>query len=191
MLQSRSDRPVVIAVGYRSGVGKDLVGDYLVETHGFVRVAFADIIKREAMSLYGLTEHEVYVDKDVALARLAGKTPRHYIQITGDQLRSSDGPDVVVEAVRSTIHALNKRGRDVVVTDLRMWSELRMLRDDNDINEVLWCIERKNVPNITKDDSSHVTETALADFTGWNDIIHNNGTISDLFMRVWLKLLQL
>jgi hypothetical protein len=186
MSQSRSDKPVVIALGYRSGVGKDTIGDYLVERHGFVRLAFADIIKRDAMSLYGLTEYEVFVDKDVPIARLHGKTPRHYVQLTGDTLRNESAK--LINVIRELVHVLNRQGRDVVITDMRMQSELKMLQDDHDINEILWCVERKSVVSINENDTLHETETALADFHGWNDTIFNNGTRAELFAIVEQKL---
>jgi hypothetical protein len=186
MSLSRSNQPVVIALGHRSGVGKDTIGDYLVERHGFVRLAFADTIKRSAMERYRLTEYEVFVDKDVPLTRLHGKTPRHYVQLTGDILRKQ--PDMLTTIIRDAVHILNRNGRDVVITDMRMQSELKMLQNDSDINEILWCVERKNVHHINSGDALHETETALANFHGWDDTILNCGTIPELFAIVEQKL---
>lgn len=43
-----------------AGAGKDLVADYLVKKHGFVKVALADEIKRIAMRLWDFSEEQLW-----------------------------------------------------------------------------------------------------------------------------------
>jgi hypothetical protein len=43
-----------------SGAGKDEVADHLVRKHGFVKIAFADEIKRICMKLWGFTEEQLW-----------------------------------------------------------------------------------------------------------------------------------
>lgn len=43
---------MILGIAGRKGSGKDTVGDYLVARHGFVRVAFADPVKRVARDLW-------------------------------------------------------------------------------------------------------------------------------------------
>jgi hypothetical protein len=50
----------IIGVAGRAGVGKDSAADVLVKHHGFVKVAFADPLKRVAMDLWGFSEEQLW-----------------------------------------------------------------------------------------------------------------------------------
>lgn len=53
---------MIVGISGLSGSGKDEVGKVLVEQHHFVRVAFADIMKRICMEVFDFTEEQVWGD---------------------------------------------------------------------------------------------------------------------------------
>lgn len=72
-------KPHIIVSG-QAGHGKDSVGSYLVESHGYMRTAFGDPLKEEVFSIYEKSSEKVHWDtvnsremKEVPLERLALK----------------------------------------------------------------------------------------------------------------------
>ena len=172
------NEPIVICLGHSKHVGKDTVGDYLVGMHGFHRVSFAEPLKRSAMMLFGLTEQEVFVDKDIKLERFEGKTPRYFLIRLGKAIRDGFSPHLFVQLARSTIEEKLKQGRDVVVTDLRLSNEWHTLKGiDGHVH--MWRLQRKSAPK-----SNEQTEIELQDDQWWDKTIVNNGTIDELFAAV-------
>lgn len=175
--KSSSDgKPIIIAIGHKAGVGKDTVGHFLVRLYGFHRIAFADKLKELTMEEYKLTSNEVFVDKDLPMPRFNGLTPRHFLQLHGDHLRNTKGDDVFVKYVKADIDAMIAQGRDVVVTDMRLPTEVAMLEE---LGANMWRIDR-NVEHT----GIHETEIALNSYKKWHQIIQNRSSMYDLFVNV-------
>lgn len=68
---------MIIVLNGPAGSGKDTVGDMLVEHHGYVKIAFADEVKRICMRLWDFSEEQLWGDlKDVPDKRYPF-TPKH------------------------------------------------------------------------------------------------------------------
>lgn len=51
---------MIVGLSGQAGSGKDTVADFLVEHHGFVKIALADPIKRAAMEWWDFTEEQLW-----------------------------------------------------------------------------------------------------------------------------------
>ena len=65
---------MIVGISGLSGSGKSAAGDVLVKNHGFVAIAFADIMKRICMEVFDFTEEQVWGDgKNIADERYQRK----------------------------------------------------------------------------------------------------------------------
>ena len=53
------EKKMLVGITGKAGSGKDTVGDYLVKSHGFKKIALADPIKRLVKDVFVLDEHTV------------------------------------------------------------------------------------------------------------------------------------
>lgn len=90
-----------IIINGRAGAGKDVIADYLVEEHGYVKVSFAEGIYKIARELFGMTTK----DRELLIA-------------IGQKMREID-PDVWVY---STFQRAVKHDK-VVISDCRQANE--------------------------------------------------------------------
>lgn len=114
---------MLIALTGPAGSGKTIVA-LEFEKRGFVRVRFADTLKRMLRTL-GLNEAQVDGDAKASPAKqLCGKTPRHAMQTLGTEWgRALIGKDVWVRAAMRTVDDLLAARRDVVIDDCRFDNE--------------------------------------------------------------------
>ena len=168
----------ILALGHRSGVGKDSLASILVEEHGFVRLAFADALK----AVLGVMRP--YLERDIADAitelgvEEAKRSPIPVMAVLsdlGNAVRAHVSPDAWVLAVTRKIDEAPD-GR-FVITDLRFPHEVRTLRDRGGY---LIRVDRK-AARVSDD----VSDRALEGFDQWDAIVANNGGIDDL--RVWAE----
>lgn len=142
---------MILALVGQKGVGKDTVANYLVDKHGFTKLAFADPIKNACEILFGV-ERVCFEDtnlKEVSVEHW-NKSPRQMMQYFGaDIVRTHMGEDFWVKHMQRRLHALE--GRNTVVTDVRFVNEAAFLRN---LGAVLVRVERVGVES----SDQHVTE---------------------------------
>lgn len=125
---------MILGISGFAGSGKDTVADFLVKNHGFVKVAFADKIKRIAKDLFdftdeqlwGSSEHRNKPDKRYCSGVLNLKhmlsdeelkeypdglvpqylSPRKVLQLLGTQFGRESYKDVWVDYALRTAHKL-------------------------------------------------------------------------------------
>jgi hypothetical protein len=51
---------MIIGITGKAGSGKDTVADILVKDHGFVRIGFADVMKRFCAEVFGFTDEQLF-----------------------------------------------------------------------------------------------------------------------------------
>lgn len=206
--------PVIVALTGPAEVGKNTVGDYLVEHHGFAKLAFADTIRNEVghafdVSIKLLTQRETKDHPMTALAlgrcmdaafvhrvwshpgrRGADdlRTPRSPRQITqwwGTEYRCADDPYYVVDALTTRFVKAHSEGQQrFVVTDVRKGIEADLLRE---LGASLWQITR---PGFDPKPDAHSTETTGAEFKPYHQLV-NNHSITHLHKQAYALLTKL
>ena len=150
-------------VGYPR-TGKDAVANYLVEHHGFKRVAFGDAVKRLLLAIDPCYNNNL----GVLERRKANETyeTREKLQKLGQVLRNFN-EDFWVQTVRDNIMESDP-DTPIVVTDIRYPNEYHMVKDMG--GEVV-AIERPGYGPVNGHQSETNTTSLLdhADRTLTND----------------------
>lgn len=169
----------IIAFGHRAATGKDTLAGFLAtqlrlnnRKLNIQVVGFADELKDVCYRLYawaGMKRKEHYEqypnDKNVMLVPL-NKTVRTVWIEVGNHMREYD-KNVWIKAM------LNKPDIDIlIIKDARYLNEIEAIIEHNGVTVK---VVRDSVPVL--DD---VTDNALADYTGWDLVVENNGTLNQL-----------
>jgi len=164
--------PAIVGFGHLARAGKDTAAEMLAEEFGYQRFAFADNVRACAYEI------------DPAVAQLvddlgweSAKENCPVVRITLDRigigLRTVLGESIWVDAVFNAINP----GRPTVISDVRLPNEANRIFADGG---VVFRIDRPGIVpanNLT-------SETALADWGGWTEVIPNDGSLDDLRERV-------
>jgi len=178
----------IILLNGAAGSGKDASAELLLDEFGFVRVAFADELKQDCADHFKIPVALFHstTAKDKPDSRLNGQTPRS-VMIERALIARLTDPEIYCRSVGHAITQHLIEGRDnIVISDLRYRTELNyIIREFGDIANIL-CFKIIR-PDVTPSDS--LSEHDLDDFSDWNAIIYNTGTISDL-RTLWHRLMR-
>ena len=195
----------LIGFGYKLGVGKTTCADFLKD---YTKLSFASGVKEEVSdflthlgvqfrreNLYGTQK-----DKDemffVDIPRWCHMTPiglftpakellghskpghvsltyRQLLQAWGTEYRRRQDPDYWVKRLEKKLRGLER----VVIDDVRFPNEVEM------IQRLGGKVIRIDRPGTVE--STHASENVLNDFTGWDGVILNAGTLEELEEKVW------
>jgi hypothetical protein len=182
---------VLIGTSGYARSGKDTVANILVGSHGFTRVAFADILRDAVYTLNPFvgpwTDLQSVVDQHGwEYAKTDGPKYQHeevrrLLQVMGTDVgRRLFGDNVWVDSLFSTLEP----EKDYVVSDCRFVNEADAIRARG--GQVI-RVERPGTAPI----NGHLSETALDDY-GFDHRLINNGTLGDLALAVtaWVDSLQ-
>lgn len=167
---------MIIGLSGYAQSGKDTVAKYLVEHHGFERIAFADKIREllyEMNPIISIVASEpMYlrgrVDRDGWDVAKQSDEVRRLLQELGVGARKVFGDNHwVVEAFKN----LDKE-KNYVVTDVRFQNEADFVKA---FSGKLWRVERSGVNAV----NGHVSEHDLDNWE-FDGYIHNNASIEDL-----------
>lgn len=193
--------PVVMLSGLK-GSGKDALAEHLVKNHSFHRLAYADHLKKIALSILqplGIKitmdsftdpakKEEMLVDFDgkpfefVAKSGTRTMTCRQFLQYLGTEWgREMIHNHMWILPVTNEIKKIKRIFKDggVVITDVRFPNEYHIPVDilkGQDINFVTVLIDRPGLPNI----DGHSSEVSMKDFP-FNRRVINDGTLEDLY----------
>jgi len=167
---------MIIGLSGYAQSGKDTVAKYLVDNHGFERVAFADPIRdllyeinpivstvaSEPMYLRGSVDRDGW--------EIAKKAPevRRLLQVLGVGARKVIDEELWVTKALRTMSG----DKNYVITDVRFQNEATTLRLSG---AQIWRVERKGVDAV----NSHVSEHDLDNWE-FDAYIHNNSTLQEL-----------
>lgn len=172
---------MIIGLGYRARVGKDTVGDYLVQNHGFVRLGFADALKEGCRAMFGFSQEQLYGDLKEVIDPYWGVTPRFMLQKIGtDCIRTHYDQDVWVKSLGKQLDRLVLDGKSVVITDVRFPNEGDILKERGGF---VVRIDR-DIDGATGGISGHSSETVMGDYDKWDYILDNRSTVPALYNRV-------
>jgi len=119
----------IIAFTGHLGCGKTTAAKVLIKEYGFVRVRFADILKRMLKKM-GLSDEQVDGnEKEIPSDILCGHTPRFAMQTLGTEWgrRTIDG-DVWVRATMHAIERISDKQLKVVIDDCRFLNEATAIK---------------------------------------------------------------
>lgn len=167
----------IIGITGKARSGKDTIARHMWSNYAFMRIAFADPLKRAAQSAFGLTSHETYNEelKEVVIARW-GLSPRQIFQHVGDLFKAQYGDDFWVK--RWLIgYDLFKDTDDIVVPDVRFDNEAEMIRRLGGI-----IIEVRRGPGLVGSTGDHISERGLSTLA--EIVIENEGTLQELYSQI-------
>ena len=191
---------MIIGIFGRAGAGKDTFSDYLVKKHDFIKIAFADKIKRILMDLYGFNYNQLWgPSAERALENDKGLTVRLCSQKFGDCGRELS-LDTWTDYCANIIDKLHNVGgysylahtglqkynstekRNVIVSDCRYLNEILKIKELGG-----FCIRIKKSNNglhgSAGQHSSEKDQDNIKDSV-FDEIIVNDGTLEDLYNKV-------
>jgi len=171
-----------IGLGYKAGVGKSTVAQHLRVRHKFAEYALADALKDTVAPLFNW-DREDLDDQDFkkTVDKNWGITPRHALQTLGtDCVRKTFGDDFWVKRMQLTMSMYEDKL--VVVTDVRFLNEAQSIKKQGGL---LWQIKR---PLTDAAAGTHISETEMDSFEGWDEVINNDGSLELLKARVDMAL---
>jgi hypothetical protein len=154
--------------------GKDTVANWLIEHHGFTRVAFAGPIKDMVCALLSMTPEVLEEMKDHELPFLDCETPRRLLQTLGTEWgRDIINPNIWLAFAEERIGILRATGiENIVITDVRFENEAWLIKR---LGGKIYAISRPNCPEV----QGHISETGLPS-ENLDGRIYNSGTLDGL-----------
>jgi hypothetical protein len=175
-----SNKPLLIGLSDKAGSGKSTVADYLTGAHGYQQFAFADVLKEVVQTAFHFSDEQMRGGKEFIDPRFE-KSPRWCLQYFGTAFRAV-WPEIWIWNLRSKILdflALNGQ-HPIVITDVRFRDEAEALKR---LGAVLVRIERgkdHRLKTCATGIPGHISETDLDGWAGWDMVIRNNGSLSEL-----------
>lgn len=171
---------MIIGLSGYARSGKDTVAQFLVEEHGFKRLAFADTIRTFLLKINPILEDGHRLNETVQMYGweiAKSKTEvRRLLQETGVTARQMFGEDFWVEQAFASADPTS----DYVISDVRFPNEADYIKD---LAGSVWRINRWGVAPINK----HESEVAM-DLYPFDIVLDNDGTIKKLQTATSLKL---
>lgn len=164
---------VLIGIAGKQKSGKDTIANYLVENYGFVRKGFADFLKELTLLLFDVSKQDLE-EKDVRVRKILQDLGQKMREIdekvwVNQLLAKFDGAKLMIDS-KATGKSLRW-----VISDIRHPNEVEAVRSRGG---KVWKVERSKGPE--GDLMDHISETALDDYSGFDEVILNTGTIEDL-----------
>lgn len=170
----------IIGFGHRSRVGKDTCCKFLATHFRLAQqpvevVSFADELKAVVHRLWGwagVKDKQHYDNHPEDRLKIIPELGMHYIGLlvkVGTEYAREIHPDTWV---RLALHRFQRQDMVLLVTDVRFPNEAAVLQNAGGV-----CV-RIDRPSVPKLDT--LADNALADFTGWDYVIKNEGTLHEL-----------
>ena len=162
--------------------GKDTCSDYLVERYGFEKHAFADKLREivEHINPYvfrypnaNMRYSQAVRGLGYELAKKNFPEIRRLLKVVGIEFRKQLGDDIWVNFLFESIESFENK---IVISDVRFLNEAAAIKAHGGI------VVRVHKPGIGPH-SDHISETEL-DQIETDVIIHNDGTIGELYLKL-------
>lgn len=169
----------IVGIHGRARSGKDTLAGFLVEHHGFHRIALADPIRQFVSSITGISVEDLMDSalKEAPLAEFGGRSPRQMMQTLGTEWgRDMIAPDLWLTVCRLGIERSKRAGAvGVVIPDVRFENEAEMVRALG--GEVAHVI-RDGAGAV----NAHVSEVPLPDYLV-DYTVNNDSTVARLALH--------
>jgi hypothetical protein len=177
---------MIIGITGRKGSGKDTIGEYLINNHGYIRIGFADTLKQVCGMIFGFSDEQLYGSLKEDTDDYWNHSPREILQKVGTDLFRNHAPkvlkyldeDIWIRSVERKINNLKKEGnKKFVITDVRFQNELDFITKMNGVS-------LKVVRNVKDNEySNHESEISIDDFKTDHQI-ENNSTLNNLYENI-------
>jgi hypothetical protein len=125
---------LIVLIGL-SGAGKDTYGNHLVAEHNYVKLHFADALKRALLLVFNYTDNQMWGDERNVIDPRYGFTPRQSLQIFGTEVMRNlagrhleiDGESFWLKRIEYIYRDLYAKGQRVVVCDGRFPNENKFI----------------------------------------------------------------
>lgn len=174
----------LIGITGRAGTGKDTTADFLVETHGFVKIAFADPLRDGVKAMFGLSDEDLNnrAKKEAQIDWL-GCSPRYAMQTLGtDWGREMIHPNLWLNITRRRVDRIMAMSpcqniNGIVISDVRFENEADWIRS---MGGRILHISRKQA-GLEGGAASHISEQAIPIHLGDHAIINNGDDFEWLY----------
>jgi hypothetical protein len=112
---------MIIGIVGESGTGKDTLADFLVES-GYKKLALLDVLKEFLQRVYVLDDQQLWGDYKEAVDARYNVSTRQIMQDIGAAFRQFNETVWIDLALREV------KGRDVVISDVRLVAEARKVK---------------------------------------------------------------
>ena len=198
----------LIGLGGKLRAGKDVVGDYLEEKHGYVKLGMSDVLNEALLKLNPLIIIEKdsplykdfsalpvvrYADMHLSLGYVeAKKNPevRRLLQVLGTEVgRDMIDPDVWVRMAEKKIQDLWAEGKSVVITAMRFPNEIDMLNRLGGLSVWIERPDEERLNNAGEAIQSHASENSVSS-KDFSYVMMNDGTLEQLYRKVEKRLVD-
>lgn len=170
---------MLVSLSYKARSGKDTIADYLVQNYGFVKMSFAESLKKASKEIFSFSEEQVNGNLKEVVDPYWNQTPRYILQKVGTELfRNYFDKEIWVRSLEARIKRSDSK--NICITDTRFPNEVDAVKR---WGGKLIKVVRDVVPEITGV-KQHESEIALESYTGWDYIVYNNGTFEDLYRKI-------
>lgn len=148
--------PRIIGLTGKKFCGKDTIANYFVDKYGYIKIAFADVLKDVCKIIFNLTDEQLNTDKKEIIDERWTVTPRQIMQFIGTDLFRNQlqllipfvKEDIWILCVRNKLLDTTKK---FIISDVRFENELNMIKE---LSGKIINIDRK-----TEYDDKHISET--------------------------------
>ena len=175
------------------GSGKDTAANFLVNTHGFVKLSFGAVLKDVVAAIFGwsreLLEGDTIESRNwrnqedqwwTQRLEIGPITPRRMLQHIGtDLFRHEFHQDIWTACIERRISELMKQQKHIVVTDCRFPNEVECIHK---YNGKVYKISRRSSAAIDLQ-NAHISEQTVEDCKV-DDEIDNRSDLQNLYVQL-------
>jgi dephospho-CoA kinase len=182
-------RPTIIGITGKKFSGKDTLGKLFIN-YGYRKIAFADALKDTVKNIFDFTEEQVNGTQKEIVDEYWKKTPRQIMQFIGTDMFRNHMSELIPEidkniwcyVVKRKIENAQQKNKNslFVITDVRFPNEAEIIKN---MGGVIIKITRDNIEN----SDVHESENSI-NLINYNYVFENNGSIEDLYKKVYEKL---
>ncbi len=168
----------IYMIGGKARHGKDTVANYIRK--------YYENNNQKSIILQISTPLKFYASKVLNWDGSEESKPREFLQHLGvDIIRKNMGEKFLINRLIDDIKILFEFCDVIIVSDVRMPIEFEEIKCNfNNVKNIF--IDRVNYNNnLLKDESKHITETALDSFNNYDYIVKNDGSLEDLEKKIF------
>ncbi len=166
----------IFLVAGKSGSGKGEIARFIKEFY---------IYKLEECAITSYSKYIKNFAKDLTDWDGQDNTkPRDFMQKIGDEIRAMD-PRYFTSNMIKDITIMEKYANNIVIADVRMPEEIEEIRNNFD-NVYAIYVENQFAPSkLTVEQQAHITEIALENYTDFDYVIANDGSLDNLKDKIF------